>query len=270
MAALTQAFRFMDLPKEIRLMVYEQLPRQIKHTEIRCDGYQIIVITKHLPTAILHTSRTIRDEALAIVTNLIRTFVQESQPRMIESKLGQLSVTHLIELIADEYRGYPVRSDNGPLDTSTITAIQHQESDVKAILSRHYHRLEYSKHISLVDNKQIPDSVRFIHQTTRAVIPGTNTWNNTIHSIAFKDPTLGIAVSDERYSVHIRNSFLSHRCRMNVKIKYKGLFVSPTRVRRPVVSVDNVSGPTPFEEDGNEVMSRETWVREWLSSVMLG
>jgi hypothetical protein len=30
----TQAFRFMDLPKELRLMVYERIPRQIIHTRI--------------------------------------------------------------------------------------------------------------------------------------------------------------------------------------------------------------------------------------------
>ncbi|CAI9638118.1 unnamed protein product [Alternaria burnsii] len=88
-----EPFRLMDLPTELRLMIYKRLPRQIKHTELRyhlanCFDTDkidsIILVTRHLPTALLRTSREIYAEAHDIVAALIRTFVKESQPRVIE------------------------------------------------------------------------------------------------------------------------------------------------------------------------------------------
>ncbi|KAF7681319.1 hypothetical protein GT037_000295 [Alternaria burnsii] len=88
-----EPFRLMDLPTELRLMIYKQLPRQIKHTELRYHPANcfdndkidsIILVTRHLPTALLRTSREIYAEAHDIVAALIRTFVKESQPRVIE------------------------------------------------------------------------------------------------------------------------------------------------------------------------------------------
>jgi hypothetical protein len=76
-------------------MIYKRLPRQIKHTELRynlANCYQntnkidsIILVTRHLPTALLCASREIYAEAHDIVAALIRTFVKESQPRVIEN-----------------------------------------------------------------------------------------------------------------------------------------------------------------------------------------
>jgi len=91
----SKPFRFMDLPSELRLIIYNRLPRQIKHTEVRYVGAAawplqdesvdstVILITRHLPVAILRTSRQIHDEAFDIVTALVQTFVTESHPRAI-------------------------------------------------------------------------------------------------------------------------------------------------------------------------------------------
>ena len=95
---ITKPFRFMDLPAELRLMIYKRLPRQIKHTEFRYVGSlydstfdlydttvdsTVILVTRHLPVAILMASRQVYNEAYAIVTSLIQKFVTESQPRVI-------------------------------------------------------------------------------------------------------------------------------------------------------------------------------------------
>jgi hypothetical protein len=82
-------FRFMDIPVELRLMIYKRLPRQIKHTKVSTEfGPIIILVTRHLPTAILRTSTTVYNEARRIVSDLVRKFVQESQPKVIELQYG--------------------------------------------------------------------------------------------------------------------------------------------------------------------------------------
>lgn len=79
---ITKPFRFMDLPTELRLTIYKRLPRQIKHTKVRYVGGKypfpaekvdstVILITRHLPVAILGISRQIYFEADSIVTDLV-------------------------------------------------------------------------------------------------------------------------------------------------------------------------------------------------------
>lgn len=93
----SQPFRFLDLPTEIRLMIYERLPRGFEHTHVyqhgipphnaardSPDGY-VILITKSLPLAILGTNRTVYGEAKPIVDKLVREFVLGSRPKVIEA-----------------------------------------------------------------------------------------------------------------------------------------------------------------------------------------
>ncbi|CAN9098087.1 unnamed protein product [Alternaria alternata] len=97
-----EPFRLMDLPTELRLMIYKRLPRQIKHTELRYDDRlevdSVILVTRHLPTALLRASREIYAEAHDIVAALIRTFVKESQPKIFEHNScdGLLDVVNVI------------------------------------------------------------------------------------------------------------------------------------------------------------------------------
>ncbi|KAJ4355644.1 uncharacterized protein N0V89_003664 [Didymosphaeria variabile] len=80
-AESTEPFRFMDLPKEARLMVYERIPVTTKtygaslgedrpvvqHPErVRSDG-RLILVHKTLPTGILRVSKAVHYEARPIV-----------------------------------------------------------------------------------------------------------------------------------------------------------------------------------------------------------
>jgi hypothetical protein len=81
----------MDLPKGLRFMVYERLPRQIKHVELfacsetmRLVTPDCILVTKFLSIAILRTCREVHAEANAIVQKLAQDFILLVEPKIIK------------------------------------------------------------------------------------------------------------------------------------------------------------------------------------------
>lgn len=112
-------FRLMDLPAELRLMAYKRLPRQIKHTELRYVGVlshhpntkvvsTVILITRHIPVAILRTSRQVYAEAHDIVAALIRNFVTESQSRVIGHDMRLDALQELLQSVMTERVAFSV------------------------------------------------------------------------------------------------------------------------------------------------------------------
>ena len=129
----SKPFRLMDLPTELRLMIYRRLPRQIKHTEAHYVGdlyphsnktidSTVVLITRHLPVAVLRTSRQIHDEAYDIVAHLIQTFVTESQPRVIGHEMRLHALYSLRRCITIERIAYLVSQSSSLPQFSKLDA----------------------------------------------------------------------------------------------------------------------------------------------------
>ncbi|KAF2133340.1 hypothetical protein P153DRAFT_381770 [Dothidotthia symphoricarpi CBS 119687] len=113
-----QPFRLMDLPAELRLQVYRSLPRQIKHTHIRVSDaprpktIKVILITRHIPTAILRTSRAVYMDAISAVRRLLRMFILESQPMIINVFAPSTKVLKILAAVGANYQLDKTGSDD--------------------------------------------------------------------------------------------------------------------------------------------------------------
>ena len=95
-AATPKPFRFLDLPKDIRLMVYERLPRSTNHMTVghRHNGKRITLISHSVSTAILRACHQVHQEALPLVNKAIREWIQDGGVKVI----GTMEFLDLCEL----------------------------------------------------------------------------------------------------------------------------------------------------------------------------
>jgi hypothetical protein len=117
MAARDQPFRFMDLPVELRFMVYEFLPRTIKHTLVVTPAtldppepqVELIMVTKHVPTAILATCREVYTEANTIVQKIVKRFILDTPPKIIHAFASDLELEKIFLAVSTELMDVRVR-----------------------------------------------------------------------------------------------------------------------------------------------------------------
>lgn len=84
-------FNVVDLKLIGKVIVYEQLPRQVHHTRAYqgdddpdwSNHLNYILITKSVPTAILQVSRQVHEEAKGIVKKTITEFILNSTPKFV-------------------------------------------------------------------------------------------------------------------------------------------------------------------------------------------
>lgn len=85
-------FRFLDLPKELRLLVYENLPRSIKHHQTRHPdepSHRMTFILKSVPVAILSTCTLVYHEARPVLQATTNAFIRDIPPRIIDGISGR-------------------------------------------------------------------------------------------------------------------------------------------------------------------------------------
>lgn len=272
-------FSFMNLPVELRLMVYERLPRQTKHTEVSIDGSIALLVTRHLPTAILRTSKQIYLEARAIVANLVRQFIEESPTKLIEFGKAGTKMRHskiLHHLMSQIPRERMALEDD-------------EKYDIQSILQR----LPKSGGLQPTDPTVTPNVARFFHQAARARYrPGDDhfhdaaggLWNNTVVTVFVtctpyknEEETKCFAEINHRHIRHMYHHREMKHFPYDVWIRDGGMIQSEggsclkTAVDRvPMLchdSYDDWGKRTGNAEDSwGPAMAREDWDGEWLPS----
>jgi hypothetical protein len=84
-------FRFLDLPKEVRLIIYERLPRCIERHGMsiyssrnkEIPHQKLTVILSTVSIAMLSACRQINSEASAVVQDIAKSFILLQAPRLI-------------------------------------------------------------------------------------------------------------------------------------------------------------------------------------------
>ncbi|KAF2650627.1 hypothetical protein K491DRAFT_682862 [Lophiostoma macrostomum CBS 122681] len=97
---MNRPFRLLDLPSELRLMIYERLPRRTKYHKVHLanaaggQSYCLLAI-KSAPISILATCRQIHTEAQRPVADIINDFILATPPELTIHENGDARVRTL-------------------------------------------------------------------------------------------------------------------------------------------------------------------------------
>ncbi|KAF1957673.1 hypothetical protein CC80DRAFT_491735 [Byssothecium circinans] len=181
-------FRFLDLPKELRLMVYEFLPTKTRHHKLcfmkgrdpgtNSEEYQeyVILVIRSLPVQLLRTCKMINYEVVAILKPKLDSLAS-TVPQMILScdfltkdtsahSFGGADYGHNVirrvldaaqRLVGEEYVSAPLTEEDiesfGPRWPEPPDAFTVDEADTAALVQFIRHAGRYLK--SVVENPQI-------------------------------------------------------------------------------------------------------------------
>jgi hypothetical protein len=271
-------FPFLRLPTEIRLLVYEHLPRQIKHTKVSIDDFVAILVTRHLPTAILRTSKLVRSESKAIVERLVREFIQESQTKIIELGKDGSKIRHC-KVLECLIRHIP-RERNALEDL--------EKYDIQAILQR----LPKLGTLQPVNSTMIFNVARFMHQAARSRYRSREptsssidkSWNNTVLTVfvtrtALKDDDQFWFTCETNHR-HVRHMYHHEKMALlpnhiwildgGVLRLEEGASWELTTDKVPMLWSDGYdrwgNRTRGMEESWGPAMSQDDWVANWLPS----
>ncbi|KAF2650630.1 hypothetical protein K491DRAFT_682865 [Lophiostoma macrostomum CBS 122681] len=83
-----QPFRFMDLPVEIRFLVYEALPRRINHHKVYGNeqpqpSLHCVLVTRVVSLSLIRSCRAIYEESRDVITRVLKNFILINPPTII-------------------------------------------------------------------------------------------------------------------------------------------------------------------------------------------
>jgi hypothetical protein len=106
--ATQESFRLMDLPTELRLMIYKRIPREIKQVPLATMGKKgpIVFLQPMTSTSILAVSKKVHAEAAPIVFETLRNFILTKTPKIIAGLVSHQRLNLMkffIHLLAEQY-----------------------------------------------------------------------------------------------------------------------------------------------------------------------
>lgn len=141
-----QPFRFLSLPIEIRLMIYERLSRTLKHHTLQSppENDPVTFITRSIDLSIMRTCKTIYDEGHKVIRRVLRNFIESASPKLtctedfpIELLEGMLKSLMYpgdpFPVLASCFKGYYVAGENSVSLWGSIKAQKLQKEFLRFI-----------------------------------------------------------------------------------------------------------------------------------------